>query len=227
MKQIIFGDIHGRTIWKDIINYEKEYDEVIFLGDYMDPYEKISLKDQLTNFAKILMLPNNVLLLGNHDYHYLSSVKERYSRFNEDMYDKIHFIFDYLVESNNIKLIYIQDNFIFSHAGISKEWLNNRSTQNLEGLININNIDLNTLKFVGFDGYGYDPNSSPIWIRIQSLCAHMIDGYKQVVGHTRIEKASIICKDLYLLDSLENGYYAILEDGELMIKKYKNEEQNT
>ena len=34
---LIIPDIHGRTFWKECIKC-REYDEIIFLGDYLDPY---------------------------------------------------------------------------------------------------------------------------------------------------------------------------------------------
>lgn len=33
---LFIGDIHGRTIWKDIVEKES-WEQCIFLGDYFDP----------------------------------------------------------------------------------------------------------------------------------------------------------------------------------------------
>ena len=36
---IVVPDVHGRTAWKNVIPYaNKEGYEIIFLGDYHDPY---------------------------------------------------------------------------------------------------------------------------------------------------------------------------------------------
>ena len=56
MKYIIIGDIHGRTNWKEIINYEKDYDKVIFQGDYFDPYENYSLEHIIKNFLNTFFI---------------------------------------------------------------------------------------------------------------------------------------------------------------------------
>lgn len=40
MKILILGDIHGRTIWKQIIENENP-DKIIFLGDYVSTHEDI------------------------------------------------------------------------------------------------------------------------------------------------------------------------------------------
>ena len=52
-KIIVLGDIHGRTIWKDIIAKEHP-DQVIFLGDYVSTHENISEEDQVENLKEIL-----------------------------------------------------------------------------------------------------------------------------------------------------------------------------
>ena len=41
MKILILPDIHGRTFWKKPCENPKEFDLIIFLGDYLDPYESI------------------------------------------------------------------------------------------------------------------------------------------------------------------------------------------
>lgn len=71
MKILIMPDIHGRTFWKEGVS-SGEYDKIIFLGDYIDPYswEGISKNDAISNFEEIIDYAkahdNVVLLLGNH-----------------------------------------------------------------------------------------------------------------------------------------------------------------
>ena len=77
---LIFPDIHGRTFWKETLNKFpiNEYPnlKIIFLGDYLDPYEfeYISKQDAILNFEDIIKTTKSdnriTLLLGNHDYHY-------------------------------------------------------------------------------------------------------------------------------------------------------------
>ena len=40
---LVLGDIHGRTIWKDIIDTENP-DLIIFLGDYVTTHVKANLR---------------------------------------------------------------------------------------------------------------------------------------------------------------------------------------
>ena len=42
-RYLVIGDIHGRTIWKNIIE-EENPDKIIFLGDYVSTHEDISSK---------------------------------------------------------------------------------------------------------------------------------------------------------------------------------------
>ncbi|NDE60320.1 MAG: hypothetical protein EB010_13055, partial [Acidimicrobiia bacterium] len=83
MKTIIIGDIHGRNIWKDIVSKES-YDRVIFVGDYFDSFDIPGI-DQIYNFNEICnfaksSLKEVVLLVGNHDLHYMQ-IGQSYSGF--------------------------------------------------------------------------------------------------------------------------------------------------
>ncbi len=86
-KWIAIGDIHGRDTWKPIVNSEIDnVDRIIFVGDYFDSFH-IPMQTQISNFLDILELKRKypdrvVLLIGNHDYHYMRSVKQTYSGFN-------------------------------------------------------------------------------------------------------------------------------------------------
>ena len=73
MRHIIIGDLHGKDIWKRILNQET-FDRVIFMGDYFDSFH-ILPQTQIDNFKDLVEFYSNndvVLLIGNHDYHYLS-----------------------------------------------------------------------------------------------------------------------------------------------------------
>ena len=70
MKTLVLGDIHGRTIWKDIIEKENP-DKIIFLGDYVSTHEGISSDQQIEELYAILDYKDNnpdkvILLRGNH-----------------------------------------------------------------------------------------------------------------------------------------------------------------
>src|SRR3954452_22915827 len=86
MKIVALGDTHGRTIWKHIVERET-YDKVVFIGDYFDTHEGVSVAQQKRNFKDIIECKQSdknkvVLLFGNHDFHYLSAMGTQYSGYN-------------------------------------------------------------------------------------------------------------------------------------------------
>ena len=52
---IVNPDIHGRHFWEESTKCVNDFDRIIFLGDYFDPYdfENISVADAIENFKKI------------------------------------------------------------------------------------------------------------------------------------------------------------------------------
>ena len=95
MKILIVPDVHGRTFWKEAKEKIHEVDMCIFLGDYVDPYDYedgvINRSDHealVDNVKEIIQFardnaPKVMLLLGNHDAHYLSESSEiQSSRYN-------------------------------------------------------------------------------------------------------------------------------------------------
>lgn len=72
-KVIAIGDIHGSTKWRNIIDGNKDA-QIVFLGDYLDPYVEYDCDEILDNLIEIIDFKRNnkdrvVLLLGNHDLH--------------------------------------------------------------------------------------------------------------------------------------------------------------
>ena len=60
LRILTFGDIHGRNVWKDVIDREgiDNLDLVVFLGDYFTSREGISVKNQEENFRNIVEFKN-------------------------------------------------------------------------------------------------------------------------------------------------------------------------
>lgn len=77
MEIIVNGDIHGRSFWKNGLEYFNTHPDsiMVFLGDYLDPYtyfEGITHEQAYNNFVEILEFakanPLRVILLyGNHE----------------------------------------------------------------------------------------------------------------------------------------------------------------
>ena len=127
---IIIPDIHGRDFWRWTVSHCKEEDIVIFLGDYLDPYddEWIYWSDAYQGLLDIIALkrehPEKVLLLlGNHDLHYLFPAI-RGSRYNEYQAEKIRKTFvdnmDYFQMAAEFEIG--GRRYLFTHAGVNKVW---------------------------------------------------------------------------------------------------------
>ena len=124
MKIIALGDTHGRTYWKEIANAQT-YDKLIFIGDYFDSKDEIDPELEIVNFLEICTLKRSqpekvVLLLGNHDYHYLNNVTERYSDFQGDFYEPINEVVEHALNEGLLQVCFAHENIVFTHAGLTK-----------------------------------------------------------------------------------------------------------
>ena len=128
---IIIPDVHGRDFWRWTVAQRKGEDSLIFLGDYLDPYEDewIYWSDAYKGLLDIIALKREnpekvVLLLGNHDLHYLFP-NLRGSRYNEYQADKIRKTFE-----DNMDCFQMAaeceingHRYLFTHAGVNKMWV--------------------------------------------------------------------------------------------------------
>jgi predicted phosphodiesterase len=107
MKKItIIGDLHGRDIWKRIVDENPDSDLYIFVGDYFDSFD-IDILTQMHNFKDIIAFrkdnPDKVItLLGNHDFHYTSSCIGSYSGFNHSTYFNMRSELDALIKDGTL-----------------------------------------------------------------------------------------------------------------------------
>lgn len=228
MKTLALGDIHGCNTWRKIIDLENP-DKVIFLGDYFDSFS-ISTEQQLENFRNILKLQETfpkdrvILLLGNHDYHYLVD-GVTYSGFSHNRKTVVQPLLKEVVKENRIQIIHIEGKYVFSHAGITDYWLKEVAHLSAVEDITFDNLPLSSLDWndIQFpDPYGDTISNSPIWVRPDSLAQDAIPFFNQVVGHTHGELIlKLVSKrftDLFICDTLPKEYL-ILEDNEPIIKK--------
>ena len=240
MKTVILGDTHGRDYWKGIVASESP-DRVIFIGDYFDSFDNTAV-EQMHNFKEIIDWKQSgqsevIMLIGNHDYHYMRGVSQYYSGYQAGARPAIEQL---LYENRqHMQMAYGMGGFIFSHAGVSMDWLQAHGYDNESNLIDwINDMwkyKPNVFGFAGRDPYGDSKISSPIWIRPYSLQAAnrdtLRDQFIQVVGHTTQGKIDTEGKSTggryYYIDTLgTSGQYMILEqistdNGEIKFNTYK------
>ena len=142
MKVLVIPDLHGRKFWRKAINNNiGQVDKVIFLGDYLDPYsEEIMMAPELMEcndfydcqgllnmLNDIVSLKKNdpdkfIVLTGNHTDSYIWSNFSAATRTDYKNWEKYHKFFSQNL--NLFNLIWIENNVIFSHAGISEGWAN-------------------------------------------------------------------------------------------------------
>ena len=222
MKILVFGDIHGLMDWEGILKKET-FDKVVFLGDYVDSHENLSPDVFKTTLRKLIDVKQQlqdrcVLLYGNHDASYLNN--EQSSQWNQKTNDECLEYLQFLYDERLIQPVFIHDDIIFSHAGVSKTWLSDIACLNDVYDITFDNLPLCTFDFnlyCGYDEYGDTVSQSPIWIRPGSLLQDKIDGYRQVVGHTRMEVPKEI-DGCFFIDTMPK-YYAIVENGTVVFKQ--------
>lgn len=207
-KILIVPDVHGRKFWhkaKEIIN---DVDKVVFLGDYLDPYsyEGITFEDSVQEFKDILNFKEQypdkvVLLVGNHDMHYIRLDFMNCSRLNVWRRVEVHDLF-----MNNIdkfQLIHEIDKYLFSHAGVYSDWIN-KYLLTLEEIFDFDNFIENywkTLEDVSYERGGYDPVGSCVWADIrESIQNELLPGFRHIVGHTQMESKPYITTKIACLD---------------------------
>lgn len=237
IKYIIIPDVHGRDFWREAVKTYIDTDAVfIFLGDYLDPYPYEEIDNEYQGLLDIIeykkMYPERfILLLGNHDLHYLTQ-SGRGSRWDRTASERNKKTF--LDNINLFQIVYtdtVNDKkFLFSHAGILKDWIYvNHDKFNIEvpdenADYKINDWtelpDFNELfrcestrdKFfasigdISFHRGGYSQWGSIVWADVhEHLAAHeRIPGVIQIFGHTQQEKDPINYDNtIYCLDCRE------------------------
>lgn len=248
MKYLFIGDIHGRSNWiKAITGYDNEtntgfkdnlkdgnIDKVVFLGDYTDPYshfEGISYEDSIEQLNEIIGYKKMygdkiVLLLGNHDTHYIiprySTPCSRYSREHAEDYKHIFWdnldLFDFALQIGDKET----GNIIVTHAGIHEDWytkryleLHNHHGTSLGESLNesfkvlLENKPKKLSEYskpedclfdIGRSRGGYNLVGGPCWVHSTELLYHPLPGWHQIVGHNKV-------RDVKTYDRYVHGDY--------------------
>jgi predicted phosphodiesterase len=240
MKTIVLGDTHGRPFWKHIIEREKDFDRIIFIGDYFDSRE-YTPGEQIENFLDIIRYKNSasraevILLIGNHDYHYFKEIGDQgVTGYQPTAYEKI----EKVIEENrmHLQMAYKMGKFLFTHAGVSKVFMDasfgkeNWKTDDIAD--DLNKLFLTKPKafiFNGVEPTGNDVYQTPIWIRIESLLLANKGNLEleliQVFGHTKFHTISTVGKitmgKYQLIDCLgTSGEYMIIQNESIFYRKY-------
>lgn len=131
-KVMIIPDVHGRSFWRWAKELVDDYEKIIFLGDYLDPYEfeEIMIENAIEEFLDIIefkmMYPDKVvLLLGNHDLHYWWDADMDCSRRDLQHLGIVHRLM--MMHRDCFQLAYSletpQKHYLFTHAGVLNGWI--------------------------------------------------------------------------------------------------------
>lgn len=192
-KILIIPDVHGRDFWMEPCQHVDEYDKIIFLGDYHDPYlhqvdrqtSRIRLQENLVPFVK-----NNtdkvVCLYGNHDCYIVDGYCCRHDL---EHYDEIKG----LLEQMNLQLYYEVDGYLFTHAGVTPAWLKSRNFTLADfKKLPLSDYAINNDVSEYRGGYGY---GSPIWGDVREFIhLERLPERYQIFGHTQLDKEIITDK---------------------------------
>lgn len=223
-KIYIIPDVHGRQFWRPVLQHLDENCEIVFLGDYLDPYshENITPEFALEQFKEIIEIARNNknvhLLLGNHDLEYMLGRYICYCRCNDYDYYEIKDLFIDNADLFNIAWDTILDNskkFLFSHAGVHTDWIETNK-QNFDGyniysarvlneLFHTKKLDL-ILGDVSRERGGDMFAGSIVWADIREYLSNIYkvsysapEHLTQIVGHTMLKEpvqiGNVICLD--------------------------------
>lgn len=220
MKPIIaIGDIHGRSDWRPIAESHLSDYCIVFLGDYLDPYEFIPHQELLANLRALLTLkkkaPDDViLLLGNHDVHYFNPDAPVSSRFDFPIKEKVCPLF---MENRHLfQYAYQEGNKLFTHAGVSQEWFEQDFQGDIsrpiaEQLNHPAEHQIAALYRVGqARGGKLHARGGIFWADIQEL-DDPLHGFTQIVGHNRVKDITVRKgtheNEIIFCDCLRQGKY--------------------
>lgn len=234
---IIIPDTHGRDFWREPVAEYLGKEHILFLGDYLDPYEyeDISTSDAFTRFTEIVQLKREntdsiTLLLGNHDLHYMSGA------LMGSRYDFTHaFMIKKLIAENSayLKLAHVHEDgdkkVLFTHAGLRKGWVEaHKQFFEKDGPANVART-LNEmwtdaasrpylyliLSDISTSRWGYSAYGSPIWNDIEDMADDPDEypGWYQIFGHSQQESEPVIGEHVACLDC--RRAFRLAENGDI------------
>ncbi|MCL2196568.1 MAG: metallophosphoesterase [Treponema sp.] len=213
MKIAVISDIHQTVYWRKIIEQMDDFDKVIFLGDEFDCWSN-EWPFQIKNAENIIIFkksfPEKVdLCWSNHAISYY--LNERCSGYQgEHAYDICEY---YIKHQEYYNVLYIYDNWIFSHAGISQKWMEYCRINELSEINQIFRDKPKIFKWIGPDNFGNNANEGPLWIRPEALIANSVNNYNQVAGHTEGVEPKIVKENnkmFVFCDTYEHNFLTVL-----------------
>lgn len=201
MNIVSIGDTHGNTVIDKVLEILNNHDKFIFVGDYVDSFDlnNSTINGNLYDLIELKKSnPKKIILLwGNHDIQYLLGYKNYgCSGYRPEMLEEFYDVF-----SKNKELFVFSfqiDKYLWTHAGIHRGWYKYRflpyiKENNLKELSISEQLNLAfeerfaTLFDVGHRRGGHYDVGGPLWCDRSELYKKSLEGYHQIVGHSRVE----------------------------------------
>lgn len=220
MKTIVVSDLHGlafKPIYNKIKANIRDIQNIILLGDYVDSFDPtITSELQINRLNKLVEIAKNdnrvKLLLGNHDLLYCSDREDRikYRSFQKNYADIIGAI--YKSNKELFSIVFQDDKYVYSHAGIHKQFMENNNFTNIEQINDLwKNYDIEKLE-VFDDNVEEWEKYTPVRINWPDLikdpwCKNQIVGHNDnLLGVTKAKN------NIINIEVFNHGNLFILED---------------
>jgi len=223
MKTLVIADVHEQVVrLSGILKRESDYGKAVFTGDYFDSKcaEVAGVDKTLQMVLGLIEDSRNILLIGNHDAHYLfpnnpyiaCSVKS--ARYMQTIGAQLHIL------KRHLKFYHYDTDLkvLFTHAGITDklyekkfsdlsiddklDFLDFAITEATKQLITRDEPD--KLVSVGYDRGGMNRHGGLFWGDLRKH--YVIPGLKQIFGHTQVAEpvAITLKRDVFPLISTPN-----------------------
>lgn len=220
MKICVLGDIHGLKRWREIVADERDnVDRFLFLGDYVDDKTQGSTpQEQAENLREILEFAQDFkavdLLVGNHDMQYAGG--SLCNTPSAELENLLHDVIVGGVKNGTLKVCAEYGRYLFSHAGVSRAWLNLNGIAEPSEINDLfrKNIELVNLQTQCGDSSEDNIFQSPLWIRAENgLYKSPLYNITQVVGHTRKKQIEIVERldSSYIFTDTQLAEYLIVD----------------
>lgn len=213
-KIVVVGDIHGCDRWKDLAHMHLDATEFVFIGDYFDSFTR-NHAECIHNFKEIIEWKESTnikvtMLIGNHDFHYMSECGGRYGGWSAWHAAEIGELLR--VNKHHLQVAHQVDKFLFTHAGVSKKWYEEifQEGGNIADQINdLWSYDKRPFNHSGMEVYGNYDGEGPMWIRPEALRRNMLnESIVQIAGHTHMKQIDYD-DNHYFIDTLPHEYMTI------------------
>ena len=227
-KTLIIPDIHNNYLDAELIISSECPDKTIFLGDYFDSFgDTLEQADQTAYWlSESIQKTDRIHLIGNHDLGYITDLSHLKCSGYTDQ--KKHVIDMRRIKWDKLKLYYFLDDWLCTHAGISKQFFEHYGRTSLRDFMAQSSEDLSHINDTKYDhrflqcGWsrgGQHEHGGILWCDYGEF--EDIAGQKQIFGHTCRENvrqtANHICLDTALT------HYAVYQNKKMIIKEFKKQ----